>query len=287
MKILTKTLLTLTSLLFISCGENTETNAVADIKSVEINSTDINIYSTDSAISFSANAKFDDGSNRSITDLVDWSSSTNVVDISSDGTLRNLDNGGESNISIDYEHFTDKINVKVAKLTSINYSDINISDTSNAQTIYFSGNFDNNDTNVSMKSNLVWLTDSNATISDVNSSSVTLTLHDTQTLLYATLLNKEVFCYAVTKKLLDINFSDVNSSDINSTKIVYISGNYENNETNATLIHHITWQSDENATIIDNNSTQIRLNIHNLPTSIKGTIFSGTGCDKSFTKSWL
>ena len=59
---------------------------------------------------------------------------------------------------------------------SINYTDLNLSITDVEQIIYVSGNFENNETNITMKGNIIWSIDSNATISEANTTAIKLTV---------------------------------------------------------------------------------------------------------------
>lgn len=283
MKTITSSFLILIATFFISCGENTKTPIITDVSKIEIDDTNATMYSTDSAKSLSSTVTYNDNTTANATQGVTWlSSDSNILMMSQNSALASA-NGGDVNISIEYEQFNDTIGFKVYKLESVNYSDIDISDTSNSQTIYVSGNFDNNETNVSMSQNIVWISDSNSTISESNSSEITLTLHDTQSLLTGTLFDN-TFYHMIAKKLISINYSDINASDINNTQIIYITGNYENNETNITINTDMVWQSDDNnnSTIVEGNSTQISLIIYNTPTTITGTIYSGTPVAEDF-----
>ncbi|MDQ7067589.1 MAG: hypothetical protein Q9M40_06280 [Sulfurimonas sp.] len=90
------------------------------------------------------------------------------------------------------------------------------------------------------------------------------------------------------KKLISIEYSDVNISDIGTAQIVYISGTFENNETNVSLAANITYTSDENTTISDVNATQLTLTIDNNTSSIllRATLFIDTNNAQDFNTTF-
>lgn len=286
MKLLTNAFLTFGTLFFAACGENTTNTVAPDVNAVEINSSDIIMYSTDGNLSVRAFATYTDSAREDVTNFVDWASSNSSVASSSVGVISANANGGETNVIVNYSNFSDQMNVKVIKLTSINYSVIDTNYTSVAQDINVSGNFENNDANITMNDNITWLSDGNSTIQESDSSRISIIIGDQQALLYGVMFGAVFSCHPISKELLSISYSDVNVSDLENNQTIYIYGNYENNETNATLIHNILWTWDANSTIEEANSTAIALKIHNVPTTITATIFPGTDCAKDFNQTW-
>ena len=173
--------LALLTTFFISCGDNTESSPLVEITSININQSNISLYSTDINIPLTAHATYTDATLRDVSSKVSWTSSDIyklVTTLSKDAILITPTiNGSDLNITIDYkETFTDTQNIHIKELISLNYSDINISDVGTPQTIYITGNFENNETNVSLLGNLFWTVDTNATITETNSSQITLTI---------------------------------------------------------------------------------------------------------------
>lgn len=167
----------LMSTFFISCGDNTSTSPIADVDAIKLSDSNISIYSTQNVLSLTSSAFYTDGTSSDVTQDTAWSSSDTDVFLATNGSILASTNGGDAKLNIDYAStFSDSATVHVKALKSINYSDINISDSSNAQTIYVTGNFENNETNVTMQTNILWSTDTNATISDSNASQITLTV---------------------------------------------------------------------------------------------------------------
>lgn len=170
----------LATLFFASCGENTSTSPIADVTSISIDDTNLSIYSTSSALAVTATATYSDGTTANATADLAWSSSDTSLLVASVGNIQALSNGGDANLTIDYaDTFSDTQNVHIKELIDINISnlnDINISDIGTPQKVYFSGTFENNETNITLANNITWYSDENATISDVNGSELTLTV---------------------------------------------------------------------------------------------------------------
>jgi hypothetical protein len=180
------------SLLFVSCGENT-TAPIHDVSSLKINDTNISIYSTDTNSILSATIFYDDNSSAQATTELAWSSSNNNIVYAYTNTITPTANGGDVNISAQYDgKFADSVSAHVKQLLSLSYTDINTSDTSNAQTISVYGNFENNETNVSMQNNITWYCDANMTISESNSTQVTFTIQSLPTTLTARLFGNTI-----------------------------------------------------------------------------------------------
>lgn len=173
-----KALLILLSTIFIiSCGENTTTSPIPDIVSLSLDNSNISIYSTAREKPLSATVTYTDATTANVTANIMWVSSDDSVLLTSVSSILPAKNGGDANITISYQDkFHDSRSVHVKKLISIEYSDINISDIGTAQTIYVSGTFENNETNVSLNHNIKYYSDTNATIVDVNATQFILTV---------------------------------------------------------------------------------------------------------------
>jgi len=161
------TILILIALFFISCGEVTKTSQLIDISSIAIDNKNISIYSTDANISDSATVTYNDNSTAIVTDDVSWSDSNNTIFSVTQGKISiSTNNGGDANLSINYKKFNDSTLVHVNKLTSFNlvYPDVNSSGTG-SYTFSAKGNFDNNQTDRLIKSNIFWTANNGAVIS--------------------------------------------------------------------------------------------------------------------------
>lgn len=193
------TLLFITTL-FVACGNNTNEPIQAYASAISIDQNDTSIYSTDTSIQLSATASFIDGTTKSITKNVNWESDFNGTYMQY-GEVWSSANNGVSTIKISYKNFSDSIKVSVKELLSINYTDINTSDTSNAQVIYLSGNFENNETNITMQQNITWSSDANATITESNTTQITLTIHSLPAVIAGALfsgsLNQVTFTHTI------------------------------------------------------------------------------------------
>lgn len=90
------------------------------------------------------------------------------------------------------------------------------------------------------------------------------------------------------KELISIQYSDVNISDIGTPQIVYLSGTFENNETNVSLPANITYYSDVNSTITDVNATQLTLTVDYNATSVllRATLFTNTANTVDFNTTF-
>ncbi len=160
----------------ISCGDNTTTSPIKDITSIAINESNISVYATGSKV-LTSTVYYNDGSTKNGSADMVWDNNGSSVIGTTTALIYPVMNGGDANVTIDYSSkFGDSKLVHVKKLISINYSDLNISDIGTPQVIYFNGNFENNETNVTMQRNLTWSVDSNATINEVNTSQLTLTV---------------------------------------------------------------------------------------------------------------
>lgn len=90
------------------------------------------------------------------------------------------------------------------------------------------------------------------------------------------------------KELISIQYSDVNVSDVGTPQIVYLSGTFENNETNVSLPANITYYSDVNSTITDVNATQLTLTVDYNATSVllRATLFTNTANTVDFNTTF-
>jgi len=178
MKYISTSTLLLLSLLSISCGENTTTSPLKDIVSIKINDKEnISIYSTDINYPLTGTVFYNDSSNILATGDMAWSSLDSTILGTSNGNIYARKNGGDTNLTIDYQStFSDTALVHVKELLSINYSDLNLSISDAEQIIYVTGNFENNETNITMNGNIFWSVDANATLSEANASAITLSV---------------------------------------------------------------------------------------------------------------
>jgi len=167
-------------LLLNSCGDNTTTSAIKELESLKINNSVKSIYATSPSTRLYATVNYSDGSESNLSDQFSWSSSDEVLFVS-DSSILPTKNGGDANITVRYKsNLSDVAQFHVKELLSINFSDINISDVGTPQTLYFSGNFENNESNVTLTNNITWYSDENSTISDINATQLTITV-DTNT----------------------------------------------------------------------------------------------------------
>ena len=175
---------TLSSLLlpffFISCGDNTTTSPLIDISSIDLNDSNISLYATDAGKSYLATVSYTDGTIADGTKDIAWSGADTTILAAENGSLTPLTNGGDTTLNIEYgAKFTDAAPVHIIMLNSLTYineADINISNIGDPQTLTIQGNFENNETNVSLMGNITWIGDENITISEQNASSVTFTV---------------------------------------------------------------------------------------------------------------
>ncbi|MDF1876554.1 hypothetical protein JHD47_01820 [Sulfurimonas sp. SAG-AH-194-L11] len=173
-----KTLLILLSTtFFISCGENTTTAPIADVVSISLDDSNISIYSTQLAKPLTATVTYADATTADATANLLWSSSDSTIFQATVGSVLATKNGGDANLTASYaDTFYDSTTVHVKELLSIQYSDVNVSDVGTAQIIYISGTFENNETNVTLETNIAYYSDENATITDINATQFTLTV---------------------------------------------------------------------------------------------------------------
>ncbi|MEA3228132.1 MAG: hypothetical protein U9P38_03565 [Campylobacterota bacterium] len=160
MQFIKNSLLALTTLFFISCGDNTQ-NTLLDIKEITINETEVNIYSTDRETSglLTATAIFEDDTTEDVTEFVTWSSSNSDVAYVVNGTIyAGIDNGGESNITIVYKNISSSpIPLYSKSLIDYNISilDSNTTDSTGVYNLQAIGTFEDNITKT-IQTNIVW-----------------------------------------------------------------------------------------------------------------------------------
>ena len=177
MKLIQTLLILLSTTFFISCGENTTSSPIADIAAITLDDTNISIHSTDLRKALTATVTYTDGTTANATADLTWSSSDSSTLLTAVGAVLAAKNGGDANLTIEYANtFDDMQNVHVKELISIEYSDVNVSDVGTAQTIYIGGTFENKEKNVSLQTNIRYISDANSTITDVNATQFTLTV---------------------------------------------------------------------------------------------------------------
>jgi len=177
MKLIQTLFLLLSTTFFISCGDNTTSSPIADIVSISLDDKNISIHSTDLQKALTATAIYTNGTTANATADLTWSSSDTSTLLTAVGAVLASNNGGDANLTIGYANtFYDTTSVHIKKLESIQYSDVNVSAIGIPQTIYLSGTFENNETNVSLEANILYDSDENTTITDVNATQFTLTV---------------------------------------------------------------------------------------------------------------
>jgi len=114
--------------LFLGCEESTTTPAITDIESIKIENNVSTIYSTDKAQELYATVYHTDGSAGDASDSLTWTSSdSSIATFNLNSVYGGSINGGDVNISISHEHFSDTLALHVIKLVdfSITHADIN------------------------------------------------------------------------------------------------------------------------------------------------------------------
>ncbi len=177
MKFIQTLLILLSTTFFASCGDTTLTSPLTEIESLSLDDSNISIRSTDSQKVLTFTVLYKDGTTATSSSGVTWKTSDEYVFVPYIGSIIATNNGGDANLTIsDSSIFQDTSPVHVKKLISIEYSDINISDIGVAQTVYMSGTFEDNETNVTLESNIAYYSDENSTITDVNETQFTITI---------------------------------------------------------------------------------------------------------------
>ena len=174
MKFIKITTYTILALLFISCGDNTET-PLKDVTHIEINEPSLPMYSTDIA-NFTATVYYTDSTTADATKEVSWTSSDlDIASVFNGEVIAGNANGGDANISISYEHLTaapSLISVTPLESFTITNEDIN---TTGDHVLQATGIFDSNTTSQVIIKNIVWSADNGAIIT-VASDIATITI---------------------------------------------------------------------------------------------------------------
>ncbi len=166
----------LIAIMFMACGNNTTTVVVHDISKIYIHNDITSIRSTDNAVNLSATVVYDDNTTADVSHSVTWrSSNTSVLKMTSNSALAS-GNGGDVNISILFEQFNDTLAFKVHKLTNITFSPSELN-TTGQNIIGVKGTFDNNESNITMNTNIVWNSDLNATYVSSDEENITFDFH--------------------------------------------------------------------------------------------------------------
>ena len=183
----------------ISCGDNTTTSPIKDITSIAINESNISVYATGTT-PLSSTVHYTDGSTANGSADMAWSTSDSSILDTTTALVFARKNGGDAQVIVDYDStFSDAKDVHIIALTSVECSDINLSDYENQQVVYFTGSFENNVTDLNMTRNLTWSVDANATLNEVNTTQLTLTVEENATsltldaTLFANTENNETF----------------------------------------------------------------------------------------------
>jgi hypothetical protein len=183
MKFWTSSFLLLLSTFLISCGDNTTTPIISDIKSIKIDNSDMNIYSTDVA-KVSATVSYIDGSSADATLDVKWGSDIEVLMYNNKMIWGGTKNGGQSSLTISHADFNDTISVNVYSLTSFDISSDNIT-TTGEHILEAKGSFENNETNRTIVKNIIWSADNSAVIT-IENDIVTININSGDTNVTAT-----------------------------------------------------------------------------------------------------
>ena len=177
MKLLKTTLYTALALLFISCGDNSET-PLKDVTSIEINEASLTVFSTDTT-SFTATVRYTDSTTADVTQEVNWiSSDDNIATVSNGVVIPGNANGGDANITITYQQLTASpslLTVTPLDSFTITNPDINVT---GDYILEAEGNFGG--VTQTIVKNIVWTADNAAIISVENDvSTITVVTGDT------------------------------------------------------------------------------------------------------------
>jgi len=183
--------LALVALSFSACQEATTNATLVDIQSIAISEKSIALYPTDKSFQASATVTYKDNTTVDATQKVDWlSSNLSLFGVSSGELKPSLLNGGDGNVTIAYKKYGDAVALHMHKLTAfhLEYPDINSSGTG-SYIFKAYGDFDNNETNRSIASNIVW-TLNGAVVSDVTDGVATIILSAGDANVTATMFNE-------------------------------------------------------------------------------------------------
>jgi hypothetical protein len=163
MKKIIKNILIITpAIFFLACGDNTETVVVKDVTSVQIDDTNISIYSTDLSRQLTATVTYTDSTTASITNPEYWTNSDYDALSMYGGSITASSNGGSSIVGISVGRFSDERNVTIIELTDFNISNPDIN-TTGEHILEATGTFEDNTSKV-IETNIVWTTTNGATI---------------------------------------------------------------------------------------------------------------------------
>lgn len=180
MKILKTTLYIGLALLFISCGDNTETPPVKDVVSIEIDDPTMSIYSTDSA-NLTATVTFTDSTTASVDNELLWGSSDlDIASVFNGLVLPGNANGGDANCTITYQDLTAAPSlITVIPLVSFAITNADINATGD-YILEAKGEFEDGTTDKTIVKNIIWTADNGAIITVLNNiSTITILAGDT------------------------------------------------------------------------------------------------------------
>lgn len=168
------------SLLFIAtffqaCGENTEDPIVPVVSKIEIDPLTEDIYATDSTHTLTATITYEDNTTADGTEGVTWENSNYGLVYMLGGIIRPVSNGGDVNISIQYEGFTNSVELEIISLESfsIDLNDTNL--TTGTHVISFPGVFEDNNTK-EIQNNIVFDINNSGSITQKDDLTYEITL---------------------------------------------------------------------------------------------------------------
>ena len=174
------TIFTTLALLFISCGDNTET-PLKDVTHIEIDQpTPPTMYSTDIA-NFTATVFYDNLTTADVTEKVNWTSSdVDIANASNGEVIAGVANGGDANISITFQGLTAVPSlIKVTPLSSFSITNADIN-TTGEHTLEAKGSFSDGTIDKVIVKNIVWTATNGAVISVLNDvATITVVTGDT------------------------------------------------------------------------------------------------------------
>ena len=145
--------------------ENTQSTIVPDVTAIQIDDTNISIYSTDVQKSLSASILYDDNSTQDGTNVVKWScSNQNAVRQTNNTIQGGIQNGGDANITVKYAQLSNTQSVHVHKLLSYTIVHDDVNTTGGPFKFEAQGTFDNNETNRTIQTHIFWAANNSATI---------------------------------------------------------------------------------------------------------------------------
>lgn len=175
--------------LFLGCEESTTTPAITDIESIKIENNVSTIYSTDPSQELYATVYHTDGSTGDASDSLTWQSSdTSIATLLANRVYGGTKNGGDVNITVSYEHFSDTLPLHVIKLVdfTISHAEIN---TTGEHPLEAIGLFEDNSSRV-IYNNISWEANNSALIT-TNDDITSITISAGVTELNATLFAED------------------------------------------------------------------------------------------------